>query len=138
MSTRRVDGFFYGLFMDADVLNAYDVVPHSPRRAYVDDYKLNIGKRATLSPSAGNKAYGMVYSLTHAELDKLYSGSGLTDYKPEAVCAINTDSSENIACLCFNLLIAPPAGEVNHDYARKLQAALTKLDFPKEYVDSLM
>ena len=50
---RRIDTFFYGLFMDIDILREADVTPVNPRRAYVDDFVLRIGQRATLLPSAG-------------------------------------------------------------------------------------
>jgi hypothetical protein len=79
MSTRPVDAFFYGLFMDVDLLRATGVTPRNPRRAYVDDFALHIGKRATLSPSAGGRAYGMLIGLTHAELERLYAGPGLEE-----------------------------------------------------------
>jgi hypothetical protein len=36
MTERRIDGFFYGLFMDADVLRNRGVAPADPRHAHVD------------------------------------------------------------------------------------------------------
>ena len=84
---RRVDAFFYGLFMDTDVLRQSGVAPVNPRRAYVEDYALHIGQRATLVPRAGARAYGMVFALTHAELDRLYGAPGLETYRPEGVLA---------------------------------------------------
>lgn len=65
MNERRIDGFFYGLFMDAGVLQSKGVAPVNPRKAYVDDFALRIGDRATLIPSAGARSYGMLYALTH-------------------------------------------------------------------------
>ena len=85
MSDRRIDAFFYGLFMDLDILREGGVAPINPRRAYVDDFALRIGQRATLLPSAGARAYGMLFALTHAELDRLYAAPGLEQYRPEAV-----------------------------------------------------
>ena len=87
MAGRRVDGFFYGLYMDLEILREAGVAPASPRRAYVDDFALRIGQRATLLPSAGVRAYGMLYAVTHAELDRLYTAPGLEHYRPEAVVA---------------------------------------------------
>ena len=40
MNERRVDGFFYGLFMDSKVLRNSGVVPENPRHGYVDGYRL--------------------------------------------------------------------------------------------------
>jgi len=61
MSDRRIDAFFYGLFMDIDILREADVAPVNPRRAYVDDFALRIGQRATLLPSTGGRAYGVAH-----------------------------------------------------------------------------
>ena len=80
MSDRRIDAFFYGLFMDLGVLREGGVAPINPRRAYVNDFALRIGQRATLLPSAGARAYGMLFALTHAELDRLYAAPGLDAY----------------------------------------------------------
>ena len=65
MSERRIDAFFYGLFTDTATLRASGVAePANPRRAFVDDFELCIGQRATLVPSAGARAYGMLFALT--------------------------------------------------------------------------
>jgi hypothetical protein len=40
MTDRRVEAFFYGLFMDREILRASGVAPLNPRRAYVDDVAL--------------------------------------------------------------------------------------------------
>src|SRR4029453_15468417 len=87
MTDRRVDGFFYGLYMDLEILREAGVAPASPRRAYVDDFALRIGQRATLLPSAGARAYGMLYAVTHGGLDRLYTAPGLEHYRPEALIA---------------------------------------------------
>src|SRR6267142_2328202 len=87
MSDRRIDAFFYGLFMDGEILRGAGVAPIHPRRAYVEGFALRIGQRATLVPSAGARAYGMLFALTHSELDRLYAAPGLEQYRPEAVLA---------------------------------------------------
>src|SRR2546430_16810355 len=84
MTDRRIDAFFYGLFMDVDVLRESKVAPSNPRRAYVADFALRIGQRATLLPAAGARAYGMLIALTHRELERLYTAPGLEQYRPEA------------------------------------------------------
>ena len=77
MTHRRVDGFFYGLFMDVDVLRRHDVFADNPRRAFLDGFALRLGDRATLVPARGERVYGMVLSLTHADLGSLYGAPGL-------------------------------------------------------------
>jgi hypothetical protein len=136
MRERRVDAFFYGLFMDLEILREAGVAPINPRRAYVDHFALRIGQRATLLPSAGARAYGMLVSLTHPELDRLYATPGLEHYRPEAVLAQPLQGTPTPA-LCYNLREAPEPHERNPEYAARLQRALRKLEFPPEYVASV-
>jgi hypothetical protein len=133
---RRIDAFFYGLFMDVEVLRASGVVPTGPRRAYVDDFALRIGARATLIPAAGARAYGMLIALTHLELERLYAAPGLEDYRAEAVLARPLDGGL-AAALCYNLREPPGRHERNAAYAARLQRVLSQLDFPREYVSAL-
>ena len=136
MSDRRIDAFFYGLFIDADVLREAGAAPANPRRGYVDDFALRIGQRATLVPSAGARAYGMIFALTHAELERLYAAPGLTQYRPEAVLARPLEGAP-VPALCYNLGDAPELHERNPDYAVRLQRVLARLDFPPAYVASV-
>jgi len=136
MTARRIDGFFYGLFMDASVLHEAGTNPSNFRRAYVADFQLRIGNRATLVPCPGVRAYGMVIALTHAELDRLYGAPGLETYRPEAVVA-RGDDGEAIPALCYNLVEAPKPHERNPEYAQRLKSVLESLGFPAEYVKSV-
>lgn len=136
MADRRIDSFFYGLFMDSEVLLANQVTAADPRRAYVDSFALRIGRRATLVPAPGECAYGMVYALTHDELARLYSAPGLEHYRPEAILACLLEG-ETVPALCYNLREAPGPGETNVEYATRLRTALARLDFPPEYVASI-
>ena len=136
MSNRRVDAFFYGLFMDHEILREAGVEPSNPRRAYVEGFELRIGQRATLVPSTGARAYGMLFGLSHSELDRLYAAPGLEQYRPEAVLAQLLEGTPTSA-LCYNLREAPQPHERNPEYAARLQLVLSRLAFPAEYVASL-
>ena len=136
MCPRQIDGFFYGLFMDVQVLRQAGTEPSSFRRAYVNDFALRIGQRATLVPSPGARAYGMLISLTHAELERLYGAPGLEGYRPEAVVA-HPSECEAIPALCYNLVKAPEPHERNPEYAMRLRSVLERLGFPVEYVESV-
>ena len=136
MSERRVEAFFYGLYMDLDVLREAGVAPSAPRKAYVEGFALRIGRRATLLPSSGARAYGMLYAVTHAELERLYTAPGLEQYRPEAVMVRPFEGAPTPA-LCYNLLEPPAPHERNPEYAARLQRALGKLAFPPEYVASV-
>ncbi len=136
MTERRIDAFFYGLFMDIEVLRDAGAIPINPRRAYLDGFALRIGQRATLLPSPGARAYGMLFALTHAELDRLYARPGLEQYRPEAVL-VHSLAGMPAPALCYNLREAPRPDERNAEYAEQLQRVLRELDFPSEYVASL-
>jgi len=136
MGARQIDGFFYGLFMDVQVLREVGTKPSNFRRAYVADFALRIGQRATLVPSPGARAYGMLIALTHAELDRLYSAPSLEGYRPEAVVA-HPYEGEAIPALCYNLVPAPEPHERNPEYAMRLRSVLEDLGFPVEYIKSV-
>lgn len=136
MTPRQIDGFYYGLFMDAHVLRQAGTKPSNFRRAYVADFALRIGRRATLVPSPGSRAYGMLISLTHAELDSLYGAPGLEPYRPEAVVA-HPFEGDPVPALCYNLVEPPEPHERNPEYAMRLRTVLDDLGFPAEYVESV-
>ena len=133
---RHIDAFFYGLFMDVNVLHEAGVAPTDPRRGYVDGFALRIGRRATLVSARGARAYGMLFALSHRELDRLYSAPGLEHYVPEAVLA-QVLEGDRVAALCYNLLDVPAPHEHNAEYASKLRGVLRELDFPREYIASI-
>ena len=136
MTRRSIEVFFYGLFMDVELLRSQAVVPMHSRRAFVDGFTLRIGQRATLIPTAGARAYGMLIALTHHEIAQLYSAPGLQHYLPEAVLA-HTLEGRDVAALCYNLVGLPRTSERNLEYAAQLKALLQVLGFPAEYVASI-
>lgn len=133
---RRTDVFFYGLFMDEDLLRAKGLEPKGAEQATVDGLALRIGQRAALVPKPGSRVYGLVFSLTLAELDRLYSDPSVQAYRPQAVLA-QLASGGLIAALCYNLSHPPSPRERNPEYAAKLRALAQKIGLPAEYVASL-
>jgi len=108
----------------------------TPRRVYAPDYALRIGRRATLVSSVGDRAYGMVFALTQRELERLYSAPGLEEYRAETIDVVTFDAVQ-FRVLCYNLPAPPPVDEGNAEYAARLRAVLTKLEFPSDYVASV-
>jgi hypothetical protein len=136
MTSRRIGVFFYGLFMEADLLRTKGVEPVNIRPACVPGYALCIGQRATLLRIADARAYGILMELTHVEVEQLYSEASVRAYRPEAVLAELTDGSR-VPALCFNLPVPPGSEEVNSEYAAKLRDLAHRLGFPSAYVDSI-
>lgn len=133
---RRIELFFYGLFMDDALLRGKGIDPKNRRVAFVYNFQLVIGARATLVPREGQSAYGVLFSLTHAEVDALYSESSVSAYRPEAVSAQLADGSA-IPALCFNLPTPPSAAERNPEYASKLRDVALRIGLPQDYVSSI-
>jgi Gamma-glutamyl cyclotransferase, AIG2-like len=133
---RKIAVFFYGLFMDAELLGRQGLHPSDPRPAAVEGMALCIGQRATLVPNTAGTVHGMVMMLSHAEIDALYSGASVASYRPEAVLA-RLDDGSSVPALCFNLPTPPEPSENNQDYARQLAELGRRLGMPSDYLRSL-
>jgi len=136
MSDATADVFFYGLFMDDDILRDQGICPRARRKAVVPGYRLAIGRRAMLLPQFGAQAFGMVFTLAEAEISTLYAGAGLELYRAQSVTAWLEDG-KLAAVTTFNLREAPAVGESNLEYAGRLRAVLERLGFPAEYIRSI-
>jgi hypothetical protein len=132
---RRVNVFFYGLFMDEALLRTKGVKPENRRIASLNNFRLMIGERATLIPSVDSTVYGVLFSLTHQEIDLLYSDPSVGEYRPEGISAKTNGNS--VAALCFNLPTAPSENARNSEYATKLKAFAQRIGLPQHYVDSI-
>jgi hypothetical protein len=133
---RRIDIFFYGLFMDDALLREKGLNPVNRRVAFVENFSLLIGARATLVPRPSQTVHGVLFSLTHAEVDALYGEASVSAYRPEAVFAQLADGSI-IPALCFNLPVPPSAEERNPQYAQKLRELAERIGLPQSYVSSI-
>ena len=133
MPNQPRDVFFYGLFMDAAILAAADVTASDPRRAFVDGYALRLGRRATLVPCESGRAYGVLFSVSGADLTKLYSGPDLRGYSPQIVCA-TAYGGNVVEAVCYNLQREPGPDERNEAYAAQLRSVLLNLQFPADYI----
>jgi len=136
MQSRPIDVFFYGLFMDAESLEAKGFQPVNGRQAHVSGMTLLIGRRATLVPDPGKSAHGFVFGLTHDEIDRLYADPSVAAYRPEAVIARLADQS-CIPALCFNLPSPGEIEEANPEYAEKLRIVSRRLGLPAEYTENI-
>ena len=136
MSTRRADVFFYGLFMDQELLRAKGLQPQQVERGLVEGLALRIGQRAALVPVSGARVYGLVMSLTLDELAKLYSDPSVRAYQPVAVL-VQLENGGRLAALCYNLPEPPSPAERNPQYAAKLRAVAKKVGLPEEYIARL-
>ena len=133
---RSADVFFYGLFMDQELLQSKGIQPERVEVAWVDGLELRIGQRAALARSKRGQVYGLVMTLTLAQLEKLYAEPGVEAYRPEAVLA-HLSGGGTIAAMCYNLPRPPARSERNPEYAAKLRAVARKVGLPAEYLASI-
>lgn len=124
--------FFYGLFMDADLLAKKGITPQDAVVAHVDGFSLRIGERATLVRAAGARAYGVIMEITPSEAMDLYSESSVADYVSEAVVSELVDGSK-VKASCFILPHNKVTG-TNKGYADALSQVARKLGLPENYV----
>lgn len=149
---RLLDVFFYGLYMDPDLLRQRQVSIHNPRFAILPDYQLRLGNKASLLRVPGRFSIGMLYSMTHAHLHALYWGAGLDAYGAEAVMLRVVDESiqgfeslseaishygnldrismDSVAALCCNLIVPPASDESNPVYRENLISVMRRLQIP--------
>ena len=127
--------FFYGLFMDEDLLAKKGISPRETIVGHLDGFCLRIGERATLLRSAGARAYGVVMEISPGEAKGLYAESSVADYVPEPVTVELIDGSE-VEASCYNL----PAHKItgtNKGYAVALWEVASKLGLPEPYLDEI-
>jgi hypothetical protein len=127
--------FFYGLFMDKDLLKEKGFNPQNIKRAYLKGYQLKIGERATLAPNKGACSYGTVMELDSNELQNLYGSDGVEDYVPQPVQA-NTMVGEPLEAISYILPMEKISGS-NSEYAIKLASIAKKLNLPDFYINEI-
>jgi len=127
-SERLTEIFFYGLYMDAEILRERGVSPRKIRIGRVAGRKLRIGNNSTLLMNENAEAHGIVCSLTHSEIYALYGGCGLNQYQPEAV--IVKTEEQDVPALCYVLLDPPANDEGNEAYFQKLSSCMKKYGMP--------
>lgn len=133
---RRISVFFYGLFMDAELLREKGIRPVNIRIASVEGFDLHIGQRASLLPHPKSRVYGLLMELPHMEIDQLYSESNVRAYRPEAVVADLADGSR-VPALCFNLPETTPGESQNLEYTARLRDLGRRLGLPSAYLEKI-
>ena len=103
--------FFYGLFMDEELLASKGIAPSHSSAAYVRDFALHIGERAALLQRSGSRAYGLVMDINQSEAAVLYSDNSVADYFAEPVTAELMDGSL-VEASCYNLPVENIAGKM--------------------------
>jgi hypothetical protein len=135
MPDAGVQVFFYGSFMNREVLARSQVTPEGLGAARLWGHDIRIAPLANLVRSDERCVYGTVCELTHAELDRLFGEARFGTYRPEAVL-VETGSRGLVPALCYiapAVAAQPPAT----DYLDRIVAAARQQRFPDWYVARL-
>lgn len=134
-TSARVWVFFYGTFMNADVLARHGVRARGVIPARLQGFELTIRPRVNLTPSDRSCAYGAVAAVLHAELDRIYAELkeqfGLV-YNPQAVLAETLDGRlrPTLVYVADSMTDAPP----DPAYVTELAVCVRGHGLPEWYV----
>ncbi len=132
-----VNVFFYGSYMNFDVLAEAGIRERSFRLAHLSGYRLRISPFANLVSDNSADTYGILTQLTHKELDRLYvdhaQGKLGAIYLPKAVM-VQTDDREPTPALCY-VSYCLQAEEPCPDYLERILEAARKYQFPPQYIN---
>lgn len=138
MAESRLWVFFYGSYMNPEVLKEVGIAPYEWEVAKVYGYDIVIQPRANLLRSDRECVYGILTTATHAELERLYNhAQGLLGetYLPEAVLA-ETMSGAWRPALCY-LAPSMEAKPAASDYVERILKPAREHSFPKWYIERL-
>ena len=124
--------FFYGLFMDEDLLAKKGISPSKAEVGFVDGFALRIGERATLIRSADSRSYGVMMNISSDQANELYAEGSVADYVPESV-AIELLNGSKVEASCYNLPVDKVSG-TNKVYAQALLEVANRLGLPESYL----
>ena len=138
MAEPEVWTFFYGSYINFDVLKEVELEPTEWEVARLHGYDIKIEPRANLERSDADTVYGILATATHGQLDHLYAHArevlGET-YQPEAVLAETLERTWRPA-LCY---ICPDmeARPADPDYVARILGPARQYGFPSWYLDRL-
>jgi hypothetical protein len=135
MPEPTVWSFFYGSFLNLDVLKEGGFVPERHEVAKLNGFDIHIRPLATLVRSDQHCVFGIVASGTHKELQRLYAQDWVGTYLPEPVLVETLDGKCRPA-LCY----VAPVGEsrpATNDYIDRIVGPAKRYGFPPWYIARL-
>lgn len=121
--------FYYGSYMDPDVLRRFGAQPGEPRRAQLHGWRLAYTPHANLVPG-DDVVEGVVYDLPQEVLDRLYGPEGfVTTYAPVSI------EIDGVSMQTF----VEDADEAVPDaeYKANLRAIMEKVGLPPDYIEAV-
>lgn len=127
--------FFYGLFMDEDILRNKGIHISDQQTGFLKDHTIKITERANLVSSMGDKVFGSVMEISEDDVKQLYSQPDVSEYFPEEF-SIVTDTGETVTATCY-ILPHTDGTLMNQAYAKALYELAERKKFPAAYLERL-
>jgi hypothetical protein len=134
----HVWAFFYGSYINFEVLKEVELVPPKWEVARIIGYEIIIAPRANLVKADGQIAYGIVALATHAELARLYAHAKdvLGEvYLPEAVLVQTLDGKWMPAMTYLCPEMEPQPAE--DTYVARISEPAKRYCFPNWYIERI-
>jgi hypothetical protein len=129
--------FFYGLFMDVNLLRERGCTPLSDTLARLDDYRLVVGQaKSTVVRSAGDSVWGRAMDIEDVELATLYAGEQYASYVATPV-ALKLATAKRCEAVCFIRPRVPGDDAPDPAYLAALIHTAQAVGLPDEYVQTI-
>jgi hypothetical protein len=133
---RKVNVFFYGSYMNFDVLAKFGIGERHYEVVQLPGYELTIGSAANVVKSGLERVFGIIVQLTHVELQTLYGSDAQAQlgaqYLPEPVLVV-TPTGDLVLSLCY-ITYDPVDGRPSATYIDSILKAGRKYHFPPSYI----
>ena len=140
MRERPVNVFFYGSYINFNVLNEADIDERPFEVGCLHGYELSISPLANLKPKNGGIAYGILTQLSHSELDRLYQDHAREklggNYMPEAV-TVSLLKGIHTPALCY-ISHDMAAGKADPGYVERILMPAKEYEFPEWYLNHII
>jgi cation transport regulator ChaC len=138
MPAPKIWVFFYGSYMNPDVLHGLGLDPGTIERARLSGFDLVISPRANLVRSDQHAVYGVCAQATHEELERLYAHARTVlgeIYLPEPV-VVELDHGSLRPALCYLCPEMAP-GPADAAYVDRILAPAERFGFPPWYIERI-
>ncbi len=135
MATDSVRIFFYGSFMDLELLRTLGVVPRAFGTAELKHWNIAFCPLATLVRIEGGSVYGIVAEMSRTEVETLYSREDLRHYKPVDIIA-ETESNKHVPAQCY-ISQRGMGQKPSVEYLQRVIHAAENLSLPTTYLAML-
>ena len=138
MTESKVATFFYGSYMNLEVLKEVELIPDQVEVARLPGFDIRIQPLANLVRSDQHTVFGILIFSTHPELERLYSHAKDvlgSVYFPEPVLTQTLDG-KLLPALCYLAPVMEPRPPGN-EYIDRIMISGRQYGFPSWYLEKL-